>query len=209
MRITLTYKGEIPGNKRPPEKIDAIRQEFHRQLTKLWGRNQLSFLKDWVDTGFAGGAPDFRRRHGKRTYLPIVSEAIYLRARLNVRLLSGLDQHQPSYAKGDIDNRVKSLLDALSAPTQASRIPAAAPFRDTICFMSDDSLVDELTVSTAPLLAVGNPGVTLAIVDADIIAGDRVLTKTLASLCDAVIPYAIGDFWAASRLHGPGPDAAM
>lgn len=179
MRITLTHKGEIPGNKRPPEKIDAIRQDFHRQLSKLWGRNQLAILKTWLDSNFAAGAPDFRRVVGTYVYLPVVSEAIHTHARLTITLLAGVDVHRPAFANGDIDNRVKSLIDALAAPSQATQIPSSAPAVGTICLLSDDSLVDGLTIQTGPLLEENDPAVTLAIVVADVIPAGRVSIDTL------------------------------
>ncbi|CAN5289643.1 hypothetical protein BH10PSE9_BH10PSE9_03330 [soil metagenome] len=182
MRITLTHRGNIPGNKRPAAKIDAIRQGFHAQLNKLWGRDQIAFLKEWLDSGFAAGAPDYRRVVGGRTYLPIVSEKIEARANLTVTLMSGLDARRPAFTNGDVDNRVKSLIDALAAPIQPSRIPRTAPSRDTICLLSDDSLVAELTVRTAALLSENDPTITLAIIEADIVPGRGVLLKTLGMM---------------------------
>lgn len=178
MKITLTHLGEVPGNKRPPEKIDAIRQDFHAQLAKLWGHHQLAVLKEWLDSGFAAGAPDYRRKLGGRTYLPIASDRIGARVRLSILLLSGVHPRNPAYHAGDIDNRFKSLIDALSVPCQASLIPRKAPQRDTICLMSDDSLIDELKVRTAPFLAQDNPSKSLAIVEAKIVAGKQTSLDT-------------------------------
>jgi hypothetical protein len=179
LRITLTYRGVIPGNKRPPATIDKIRQNFHAQLERLWGKDQLAILKEWLDSGFAAGAPDFRKQLGERTYLPIASDKLSIRVRLTLLLLKGTNPHQSAVAQGDIDNRQKALIDALAAPPQLSTVPSGAPKRDTICLMSDDSLVEHVTIDVGPLLDEPDPKITLAIIHADLVPGRRVLLKTL------------------------------
>jgi hypothetical protein len=180
LKITLTYQGILPASKRPPEKIDQIRQEFHRQLNKIWGRDQLAILEEWRDNKFSAGAPDFRKQFGNITYLPIASEEIHARVRLTLTLYKGIREDHPAYSHGDIDNRAKSIIDALCVPVQQSRIPNCAPLRDTICLMSDDSLVDTLTVETASLLAENDPTITLAVVVADILPAKTISPDTLS-----------------------------
>jgi len=46
--------------------------------------------------------------------------------------------------------------------------------------MSDDSLVDSLTVETAPLLAEDDARITLAVVTADIVPGKKISLDTLS-----------------------------
>ena len=180
MKITLTHRGILPASRRPPEKIDRIRQDFHRQLKKIWGRDQLAILEEWSSGNFSAGAPDFRKRFPNRTYLPIISDKINARVRLTLILYKGVNEKNPAYHHGDIDNRAKSIIDALCAPNQESRIPISAPCRDTICLMSDDSLVDSLTVETAPLLAEDDARITLAVVTADIVPGKKISLDTLS-----------------------------
>ena len=58
---------------------------------------------------------------------------------------------------GDIDNRLKTLLDALAMPSQPNALPASAtpdsgetPF---FCVLEDDKLITKVSVQTYSLLA--------------------------------------------------------
>jgi hypothetical protein len=55
---------------------------------------------------------------------------------------------------GDIDNRLKTFLDALSVPppAQAKEFQTAAPSQPIFCLLQDDALVTKLAVETDRLL---------------------------------------------------------
>ena len=60
----------------------------------------------------------------------------------------------PGFA-GDIDNRVKTLLDALKMPSTGEIPPGASPGQDEdplFCLLEDDSLVTRLSVEMDQLL---------------------------------------------------------
>lgn len=63
--------------------------------------------------------------------------------------------------KGDIDNRLKTLLDALSAPAQPTQIPDGMPAtsdEDPMhVLLEDDSLITRLNVETERLIGAWGP----------------------------------------------------
>ncbi len=152
MRFTLTYRGPLKANGDPTEK-QRIRRYFHPQLARLWTQPPLSDLP-----GLLGG----QSAHGNVLYtvLPftfaaIVSSRLHMYAGLEVDFLRPGPPGQLITSGGDIDNRLKTLLDALAVPQ-----PGALPARDlpssdeTIlhCLLEDDALIGSLTVQTDRLL---------------------------------------------------------
>ena len=53
---------------------------------------------------------------------------------------------------GDIDNRIKTLLDGLRMPNSANEIGARRVLRPTYCLLEDDSLITGINVRTDRLL---------------------------------------------------------
>ena len=60
---------------------------------------------------------------------------------------------------GDIDNRLKTLFDALRMPQNASEIPEDAAHDGVFfCLLEDDSLITKLSVDTSQILGQGQFG---------------------------------------------------
>jgi hypothetical protein len=81
---------------------------------------------------------------------------------------------------GDIDNRLKTLFDALSMPQQSNSLPKdAAPQEDEIpyffCLLENDNLVTSIAVQTSQLL---EPDAGPTEVDATIYIRTRVTRQT-------------------------------
>ncbi|AKR58078.1 hypothetical protein XM25_20250 [Devosia sp. H5989] len=159
MEIILTYRGRVPGQKRTSGNLDAIwrmREAFHRQLEKLWGKAPFTILKDWEDSDFAAGAPDFRRARAGCTFIPFYGRHIGICVSLEIQLLTGFPAQKSVLVAGDIDNRIKRITDAL-------RVPNVDETRDEMSvqrwysLLEDDNAVLSLTASTGTYLASDDP----------------------------------------------------
>ncbi|AZO45394.1 hypothetical protein EJ076_31985 [Mesorhizobium sp. M7D.F.Ca.US.005.01.1.1] len=165
MDIYLTYRGQIPSKKSSLDAIWAMRRSFHGQLVKLWGKEPFAILKKWEDSNFAAEAPNFLRKVGDQLFVPFYSEAIGVGVKLEINLLTGFPQQQAVISSGDLDNRVKRIIDALRAPTQKGELIASLePDTRWYCVMDDDSSVKEVTASLAPYLDSNDPSVSFVFV---------------------------------------------
>jgi hypothetical protein len=159
MRFTLHYSGPLYANGRPDHKHE-IRRVLHAQLAELWKHEPLSGL-----TGYQRPKDDPTRKtwevvssvrsRGAFTFVPLATTELKLIADLEVLLLRPEPPGRLVTQGGDIDNRMKTLLDALSLP-QADGLPkGATPAADETPFyvvLEDDNLITSLTVKTEHLL---------------------------------------------------------
>ncbi len=155
MEFTLYYRGELKANGKPAEK-HAIRRCFHLQLCDLWNHLPLkSFSERLLREPPPNDLGVFRNRHGY-TFAPLVCESLGLVAELNIRMLWPAAPGAIITSGGDIDNRLKTLLDALKYPSEATALPKDAVPRDDespfFCLLEDDSLITKLSVETDRLL---------------------------------------------------------
>lgn len=89
---------------------------------------------------------------GGRTFLPIVRNSLALTCSLDI-LFMRREAPGKVYQGGDLDNRVKTLLDALSVPKDANHIVKGEESGSPIyCLLEDDSLLTGLSVKTERLL---------------------------------------------------------
>ena len=175
MEFRLTYEGPLFSTQRVPEDKQPdpraknkqhIRRVFHEQLKRLW--EITPFLKTGDHGGpnvrvTSGSAPDPLRPIEELSklfdmygfnFVPLVTT--------NLKLICGLDilflRPEPPGSvvqSGDIDNRIKTLLDALRIPTPNEAYadlvaePDETPF---FCLLEDDRLITKLAVETDTLL---------------------------------------------------------
>ena len=189
MRFRLTYVGDLrPTQRDSCEKDTAhkldIRRVFHGQLRQLWRTNH--FLRShtigresdnpWSKCHHAGaalvGVSDGRpmweviaesyQRDGFR-YVPLVRDEISLLCSLSIVLLRR-DGPGSVISAGDLDNRIKTLIDCLKIPKHRNELPSgAAPKADEDPFfvlLEDDNQVTGLTVETDVLLEPTENGIT-------------------------------------------------
>ncbi len=160
MEFRLTYAGPLRGigNKPRPEHIHDLRRVFHHQLKHLWATEP--FLKTaYHSHPFTGRVTPERRLHDYLAsqfprfgfnFLPLVTK--------DLRLLCGLDilllRPEPPGAliqSGDLDNRINTIFDALSMPSQKEQVnhaqpqPGEDPF---YCLLADDRLISRVSVET-------------------------------------------------------------
>lgn len=155
MRFTLFYDDEIPSKGNAAEK-HAIRRRFHTQLKDLWTRPPLSGCTRLLDPSSAVGELSLLREIRAFRFAPLVSEHVGLVAELDVLLLWKARPGSIITTGGDIDNRLKTLLDALKVPAEKKDLSDAmtpqageTPF---FCVLADDRLVTRLNVETDRLL---------------------------------------------------------
>jgi hypothetical protein len=92
------------------------------------------------------------------SFLPLVRESLALHCALNIRFLRkeppGRVYPGRVYQGGDLDNRIKTLLDALQMPNDDQIISDARPSNDIIfCLLEDDALISGLNVQADRLLS--------------------------------------------------------
>jgi hypothetical protein len=161
------------------EHKQAIRKIFHRQLKHLWGTNR--FLREhrmhpaslnnpnWVkyptdQAAWGNNETEYRpmfeviaNNYAENGYhfVPLVREDISLACTLNILFLRR-DIPGSVFSAGDLDNRIKTLIDALRKPKGANELrgnenpgEGEDPF---YCLLEDDKLVTQFSVETDTLL---------------------------------------------------------
>jgi hypothetical protein len=193
--LKATQQEPISGqpNRMAKHKHD-IRREFHRQLKLLWETNK--FLRDhkveegmqdvspaklqqmiggWgTDSGqkvpMAESVANKYRENGFR-FVPLVREELALLCSLEILFLR-TDYPGSVISAGDLDNRIKTLIDTLRRPRSINelryrdngieKIIVAETGEDPFfCLLEDDKHVTELSVRTDQLfnLEIGNENV--------------------------------------------------
>jgi hypothetical protein len=152
MKFRLVYRGELKSNGNPAHKHD-IRKVFHRQLLNLWNDYPLNDVRDFInidpDKGDALGI-----KRGGIKFVPLISPRLELVASLEILLLRPEAAGSVLTQAGDIDNRLKTLMDALQVPKE-NQMPKKATEQTEesflYCLLEDDNLVTSLDISTGKL----------------------------------------------------------
>ena len=186
MRFTLTYHGRLRGGGGGASAHKhEIRRALHPQLRELWTHEPLSHLADrWLglgpdrDDGEAGVA---LRDVAGHSFAVLVQGGRRLTAELDILLLRPEDPGS-IVQRADIDNRLKTLFDALRHPNASQEIPPEwTPGPDEtplFCLLDDDRLITRVNVDTDRLLAPR----TAEEVDLTIRVQIRALSPTYESL---------------------------
>lgn len=149
MRFKLTYEGPLQARRKEPSDtgqdkmaahIHGIRQTFHAQLKRLWETNR--FLKESIihsdtanekprvfNSGGGWGVEASKRmalkdyvanlyRINGYRFVPLVRDNLELSCNLDI-LFMRMDHPGSVIDAGDLDNRLKTLIDALKMPTAA------------------------------------------------------------------------------------------
>ena len=154
MEFTLHYSGPLkaatPKNRRKHHK-HCLRRHFHRQLQTLWDLPAMATAnRSLVQPG-----PESKvlQRVGPFEFIPLVARETNVFASLEVVMLRPEPDGKIFERSGDIDNRLKTLMDALKVPNESSALPEdAAPLADEspfVCVLEDDSLVTSIDIQTA------------------------------------------------------------
>lgn len=174
MRFTLYYRGPLKPNAGTSDK-QRIREALHPQIKELWEHDPLAGMKAKLldpkrSPEIPPGGNNLLFDRGIHTYACIVSSRVFATALLHITLLRPEEPGKILVHSGDIDNRLKTLLDALTIPQHESQIPTGwnptddqKPF---FCLLEDDRLVSGLSIETERWLnsdAASNSEVVLLI----------------------------------------------
>jgi hypothetical protein len=171
MRFRLTYEGPLPSTQgaardgqpdpRAPTK-HAMRQRFHSQLRRLWSVTaNLADPAPYRDILLSGGSlppkPEalaaIHAQYGWN-FVPLVTTALGVNCALDILLLRPTPRHPEGWF-GDIDNRLKTLVDALQIPSANEQYVGHNPTveeRPFYCLLENDKLLTRVAVETDEML---------------------------------------------------------
>ena len=169
IEVILQYEGPLPSAqssnaKRRRRTKERMQRIFHEQLMNVW-KTVMPLRKFWDGAGRfhfpQEKLPNLEppawnsRRIGKNFwFVPLVMTGRYLKliCKLEVGLLSR-DEPGMIVNGGDLDNRVKVLLDALTLPQPNAwkRRKPRADEMPVFCLLEDDHLITEFSVKTSRL----------------------------------------------------------
>ena len=182
MQFTLFYRGPLKSNGRPKDKHE-LRRHFHRQLQLLWGTFPLNEYADWLQPKTPENELSVLQTFGAFTFAPLVSTSSSTVAELNISLLWPQAPGSIITSGGDIDNRLKTLFDALKIPSEPTALPPkTTPQADEtpfFCLLEDDSLITRVTVETDRLLEQ-------SVASSEVVLTIRVVTRNLKSGWDTL-----------------------
>jgi hypothetical protein len=170
MEFRLTYQGKLLAAQQDDVDSSArrihkhnLRTHFHGQMQELW--NTHNSLKNLATVVYAAaeepaGATRLHQHarrhelHGVR-WAPLVCDAYGLACSLNILFLR--PEPKGKLYTGDLDNRIKTLFDALEIPDQKkNKLPedfeAGIQPRPFFCLLENDRLITQFTVTSDRLL---------------------------------------------------------
>ncbi len=167
MEFRLFYAGPLPAKSRGVNEIKHdIRLVFSRQLYTLWHQPPLSEQIDFQ------GHPGIVERYYRPPiwFRPLVCDETGMVAELDVLVLRPEEAGAILEHGGDIDNRLKNLLDALRVPME-KEVQSLGPKPAVeggdgrvYTLLGDDRLVTRVSITTDQLLEPQPAGIGPAVV---------------------------------------------
>jgi hypothetical protein len=167
VEFTLYYRGPLAAKGNALDKHE-LRRHFHGQIKELWNQTPLSQHFDLIDPSFeppapigaivlvGGEKPSVVEKAGAYNYTAIVSSKIDLVADLTITFLRPGPPGRLRDESGDLDNRIKTLLDGLKIPNDKNALPKDGLLEEDpdplYCLLEDDSLITSLTIKSDRLL---------------------------------------------------------
>jgi hypothetical protein len=152
MEFTLFYKGNVLSSRQRNagtyRRVHPIRQEFHRQLKRLWDLPPLCcHHKDWRENTNS----KLRQRGKDNQFVWLVTNRLAMYAKLDIQALV----YRKDRGFKDIDNKLKTVCDALRKPKRNELRKGWQPERGErpfFCLLEDDESVYQIAVDTDFLL---------------------------------------------------------
>ena len=191
MKFRLVYEGPIaPRQRIGVGDIHSIWMALHPQIKRLWDFTPLSMCRDWLCESTKPGDYGLLQRSNGVPFAPLISRLNDLMCELDVTLLRQQAPGQLLGEGGDIDNRLKTLLDALRRPsTQEAQVAQITkrPDDDPIhCLLQDDALVTRVNVDTDRLLRPASSEFDLVAIIQVTVVPSRVTFGTIGLLSRAL-----------------------
>lgn len=159
MEFRLTYRGGLKANGGVEHKQE-IRRVLHPQLAELWRGLPLCDHTEFLEPIRPPGEISLVFPVGAFQFVPLVSQRIHLICHLEILFLRREQPGSIVTRGGDIDNRLKTLLDALRMPNLSEIPPGDGPQdgeNPFFCLLEDDALVTRIGITTDRLLDPGHP----------------------------------------------------
>jgi len=171
MDFYLRYRGPLPSASRSETRVNEkhdIRAALSPQLRDFWMKApQLELLRASIDDLFTqtvkGGRVEvpkpretlydflYNVEFKKCFFTPLITRSMELTCQLDIRFLRR-ERPGANTQGGDLDNRLKTLLDGLRIPMAEDEIPnSLSPGERYFCLLEDDSLVTHLNIETSQL----------------------------------------------------------
>ena len=166
MEFRLKYEGPLKSFQQATIKDKhKLRKAFHPQLKNLFDKSALAkYIYPETEESFI-------KEVGKFQFFNLVSTQIGLIAELDMILMRP-EEPGKMIASGDIDNRLKTLFDALRYPDKEQEIPSREiPNRDEkpfFCLLEDDALVSSIKITTDRLLEDKDPSYAFLLIHVNV-----------------------------------------
>lgn len=123
-----------------------------RQRGRLLNPREIAQTRGMSQVGYVDMIPMLEV--ASHRFLPLVRESLHLNCELDILFLRQQDPGALVSQGGDIDNRIKTLLDGLRMPSadEEARAPSTLDDEVTYCLMESDTLVSRLNIDTDRLL---------------------------------------------------------
>jgi hypothetical protein len=167
MDFRLIYQGPLlattAGNTRRDNK-HHIRKQLHKQLAELWkvqpplkGFSNNKILGTVLPSGekkWFSRLVNLADKHtvGPFRFAPLINKSFGLACRLEILFLRRESPGEIIKHGGDLDNRIKTLFDALAIPKVLVDEQPEKEEDPFFCLLEDDALVIEVNVTTDRLL---------------------------------------------------------
>jgi hypothetical protein len=160
MDFRLVYQGPLASRASPAQK-HKIREALHPQLRELWDRPPLSDHRYYLSPKANPTIPSVVSTVGEFTFASLVHSQLHLLAELEIVILKPEGPGAVIRQGGDLDNQLKTLLDALRQPHAVEELPTpdATPGENEqpfFCLLEDDQLVSRVDLSASRWLGAPN-----------------------------------------------------
>lgn len=149
MEFCLHYCGRLKSNDNASGK-HAIRISLHDQVKSLCNSPPFSVVFEADHNGTRDNGKPMFLEHGNKRYWFLISEHLATVVDMKITLLVPSKGGKLIQNGGDIDNRIKTLFDALRIPSVASEIPSSDSFNynngGMYCLLQDDKLINRVSI---------------------------------------------------------------
>jgi hypothetical protein len=155
MEFRLIYGGLLLGASKTDTRSthkDDIRRVFHLQLKHLWKTSPA--LREWVRGVDGTPAQDYlaeKYQCNGVSFIPLVTEHLGAGVKLDILMLRPDQPGMTLMQSGDIDNRLKTIFDALRIPLIGERCDPQGEKR-IFCLLDNDNMVNHISITTDLLL---------------------------------------------------------
>ncbi|MEP7149895.1 MAG: hypothetical protein ABI857_13530 [Acidobacteriota bacterium] len=143
-----------PAGDDEPEDVKKIVENQDKALVGLDHLLRMVSLADYDESYIEKLAKRFVRSNGF-SFVPLVSKELELVCGLDILFLRRSDPGSIVGHGGDVDNRIKTLMDALRIPSDGGELGSAVPAEGEdplFVLLEDDALISELNIKTDRLL---------------------------------------------------------